>query len=65
MRKNVSPANAYRLNARDCLDVAERCQDEPRRTRLLGMALVWLRLAEQAQRNATTDVVYETPPAKA
>jgi hypothetical protein len=29
--------------------------------RLLNMALVWMRLAEQAEKNDKTDVVYETP----
>jgi len=48
----------YRINSQDCLDVAEGCHDAPRRSRLLNMALMWLRLAEQAERNDKTE--YET-----
>ena len=51
----------YRAVAQDCVDVASRTNDQPRRSRLLHMALMWLRLAEQAEKNDKTDLVYETP----
>ena len=31
----------------------------------MEMAQAWVRLAEQAEKNLLTDVVYETPPQKA
>jgi len=62
MKKALALAHGYRIKAHDCLDVAERCHDEPRRTRLLNMALLWLLLSEQAQRNAKTDLIYEARP---
>jgi hypothetical protein len=32
---------------------------------LLDMTQAWMFLADQAERNRTADLVYETPPAKA
>jgi hypothetical protein len=57
----MSQTDAYRTNAHQCFGVAEQCQETGRRMRLLNMALVWMRLAEQAEKNDKTDVVYETP----
>jgi hypothetical protein len=55
-------ADEYRRNAADCLRMAERTADPTARAALLDMAQSWRVLAEQADRNSTTDVVYETPP---
>lgn len=55
-------AEEYRRNAANCLRVAERTADVAARATLLDMAQSWRFLAEQAERNSTTDVVYETPP---
>jgi hypothetical protein len=35
--------------------------DATTKSTMLDMASAWLRLAEQADKNSTTDVVYETP----
>ena len=55
-------ADEYRRNAADCLRMAERTADLAARATLLDMAQSWRVLAEQAERNSTNDVVYETPP---
>ena len=55
-------ADEYRRNAVNCLRVAERTADPAARATLLDMAQSWRILAEQADRNSATDVVYETPP---
>ena len=54
-------ADEYRRNAADCLRMAERTADLGARATLLDMAQSWRILAEQAERNSATDVVYETP----
>jgi hypothetical protein len=41
--------------------MAEDCSDSAYRLALLERAQVWLRLAEQAEKNSQTDLVYETP----
>ena len=35
-----------------------------RKAKVLDMAQAWLRLAEQAEKNSSADLVYETPPPK-
>lgn len=55
-------AEEYRRNALQCLRVAERTADPAARGTLLDMAQSWRVLADQAERNSATDVVYETPP---
>ncbi len=52
----------YRRNASNCLRVAERTTDLAARSTLLEMARAWHNLANQAERNSRTDLVYETPP---
>jgi hypothetical protein len=56
-------AEECRRHAADCIAVAERVADSDSKARLLEMASAWLRLAEQADKNSKTDLVYETPPA--
>ncbi len=53
-------AKDYLVRAQHCIDIAKET-DSPRRLVLLEMAKAWMRLAEQAERNRKTDVVYETP----
>jgi len=55
-----SDAKEYRLRAQHCLDIA-RDLDSGEKMTLLDMAQAWLRLADQAERNQRTDLVYETP----
>ena len=53
-------AKEYLLRARHCLDIASAV-DPSRRLILLEMAQAWTRLADQAERNRKSDLVYETP----
>jgi len=57
-------AKEYRLRAQHCLDIAMDMDDLSKRMVLLNMAQAWMLLADQAERNMKTDVVYETPPAR-
>ena len=54
-------SDEYRRNAIECLQLADGISDTPSRLLPIHMAQAWLRLADQAERNLTTDVVYETP----
>lgn len=56
-----SKAEEYRLNAVNCVTIAEQSSDPAIRVDLLATAHAWQVLAEQAERNSKTDVVYETP----
>jgi hypothetical protein len=58
----VNSAELYRANAAECLVMASSMMDPDSRASLLEMAWRWLRLAELAEKNAHTDLVYETPP---
>ena len=51
----------YRARAQQCIEIAQD-MDPPRRLILLEMARVWMRLAQQAERNQKNDLVYETSP---
>ncbi len=56
-------ADEYRRNAAECLSIADDHTITPQRKALLiAMAQSWLRLARQAEKNLTTDLVYEAPP---
>ena len=55
-------AKNYRRYARECFQIAENVADPGTRTWLIELAQSWLVLAEQAEKNLTTDLVYETPP---
>ena len=52
----------YRRNAIECLRIADETITARSRVLLIHMAEAWMRLADQAQKNLTTDLVYETPP---
>ena len=49
----------YQRHAAECLLLAEEVHDPAARGRLLAMAQAWSRLAEQAEKNNRTDLVYE------
>jgi hypothetical protein len=51
----------YRLHAAHCVELAERIPDAEGRLTLFAMAQSWLALAEQAEKNSETVLVYETP----
>ena len=57
----MNEARLYRDRGAECLLAAENTTDHQKRVVLLAMAQSWIRLAEQADRNARTDLVYETP----
>ena len=57
----MSADEDYRQNAAKCLSLAWRSKNEAVRLGLVDMAHAWLRLAEQAEKNDQTDIVYETP----
>jgi hypothetical protein len=52
----------YRRNAIECLRIADETITARSRVLLIHMAEAWMRLAQQAEKNLTTDLVYETPP---
>jgi hypothetical protein len=54
-------ADQYRLYALECFRIAEGTADSRHRISLLNMAQSWLLLAQQAEKNRTTDLVNETP----
>ena len=50
----------YRLYAARCIRIAQDLELDGKLI-LLDMAQAWLRLAEQAEKNSETALVYETP----
>ena len=58
----MSNPDRYRQHALDCLRLANEMNDPFGKAVLLDMAQSWVRLADQAQKNLRTDLVYETPP---
>lgn len=52
-------AKASELTARALVE-----RDPAHRAELDALALSYLRLAEQAERNSQNDIVYETPPSR-
>ena len=54
-------AEDYRRYANECFMIAGTVNDSQQRLWLVGMAQLWSRLAEQAEKNAAADLVYETP----
>jgi hypothetical protein len=55
------PPKIYRSYAAECLKYAMMVTDLQSRSVLRRMALAWADLADQAERNAQNDVVYEPP----
>lgn len=58
----MGKSEEYRRNALTCLRMSEQMTDPTARAQLLDMARAWHNLADQADRNSRTDLVYETPP---
>jgi hypothetical protein len=56
----MSP-DEYRRLAAECLRIAENLGDSQSKAGLIAMAQAWLQLARQAEKNADTALVYETP----
>ncbi len=52
----------YRNMALDCLLAASQAWQANVRNELIRLAMTYIRLAELAEHNAMTDLVYETPP---
>jgi hypothetical protein len=55
-------ADEYRRNAIECLRIADETITARSRVLLIHMADAWMRLAQQAEKNLSPDLVYETPP---
>jgi hypothetical protein len=55
-------AELYRDYALDCLRLAETTTAPDTKATLLGMAQCWVKLADQAEKNSQTDIVYAPPP---
>jgi hypothetical protein len=53
-------ANDYRERAAECLRMANETVSFDHRASLLDMALAWLRLHDQAEKNSQTDLAFET-----
>lgn len=58
----MTAGEQYRVLAAKCDARANQEKDPAIRNEWEGMARAYLRLAEQADRNSLTDIVYETPP---
>jgi hypothetical protein len=53
----------YRRHAMECLRLADGdLRDTRSQLLLIHMAQAWLRLADQAEKNLATGLLYETPP---
>ena len=61
--ERMTPADQYRVKAGDLAALAKAETDPFGKAEYERLSLAYSRLAEQAERNSQTDVVYETPPA--
>ncbi len=57
----MSTADVYRVHAGKCVQLAQRIADPDGKLALVDMARAWLAIAEQADKNSQTTLVYETP----
>jgi hypothetical protein len=55
------PPKLYRFYAAECLRLAMMAADPATRSAMRRMAIAWIDLAEQAERNQRNDMVYEAP----
>ncbi|HET7680601.1 MAG TPA: hypothetical protein VFK79_10760 [Xanthobacteraceae bacterium] len=60
----MTPAEQYRVKANEFLVLANGEANPELQVEYARMAQSYLRLADLAERNSQTDIVYETPPAK-
>ena len=60
----MTPGDQYRVKAGDLAALARAESDPFAKTEFQKLSLAYLRLADQADRNSETDVIYETPPAR-
>jgi len=58
----MTPAEQYRSRAATMAAKAKAELNPTLRAEFENLSKAYLRLAEQAERNALTDLVYETPP---
>jgi len=58
----MTPADQYRIRAGDLAAFARAERDPFQKAEFMRLSQAYLRLADQADRNSRTDVVYETPP---
>jgi hypothetical protein len=58
----MNDAQRYRQKAAECLEAAEKATTHRTRMSLAALADLWIRLAQQADRNSLSDLAYETPP---
>jgi len=57
----MTSGDRYRIRAAE-LNASARCERNPEiRKEYENLALAYLRLADQAERNSENDIVYETP----
>ena len=61
----MTPADLYRVKAVGLSAKAKRERNPELKAEFERLALSYLHLAELADRNSQTDVVYETPPTRA
>jgi hypothetical protein len=55
------PPKLYRSYAAECLRLAMMATHHEARSAMSRMAIAWIDLAEQAERNQRNDMVYEAP----
>lgn len=60
----MNPGDAYRIKAAELHARAKFETGPGMRSELQSLALAYVRLAEQAERNLHADISYETPPRK-
>jgi hypothetical protein len=60
----MTAGDAYRLKAAELTFMAEAERDAELRLEFEHLAVAYLRLAEQADRNSLNDIVYEVPAPK-
>ena len=63
LKEGISPVsneNQYRQHARECFELANEMNDPGNKALLVAMAQSWSNLADQAAKNAETDVIHET-----
>ena len=60
----MTPRHQYLLRAAEFSAMAQAETDRADKVEFENLARAYLRLAEQAERNSQTNIIYETPPKK-